>query len=53
MDKKQLLATLKQIAARVIKTQEKDHDDADEALVEFIDDLAITEAYSRINKRYS
>ncbi len=51
MDKNELLAALHQIENRVLKARDKDNADADDALLEFIDDAEVSEVYSSIQDK--
>ena len=51
MDKQELLAALKEFAA--LGDTEAQHGYADDALLKFINDSEITEAYNKIDKWYA
>ena len=54
MDKAQLLERLREIASRNIElSEEEDHTDADQALLDYINDAEISEAFDSIDKWYS
>ncbi len=53
MSKDELLDRLKTIANRTSGDPENDHADADELLLDYIDDPRITEAYEEIERWYA
>lgn len=48
-----LIATLEKIAERGAVDPEKDHADADDALLKFIGDKRVTKAFNSITKYYA